>query len=102
MGKPAILLRIALLLGSFSPGILASESTRTKATPPKPFSVGAHESWPPVYNVTSRCCDDSKLNVHLVCHTHDDVGWLKTIDQYYLGSNNSIQAHSLSRWSSRC
>ncbi|KAK7309368.1 hypothetical protein RJT34_06032 [Clitoria ternatea] len=33
----------------------------------------------------------TKLNVHLVAHSHDDVGWLKTIDQYYVGSNNSIQ-----------
>ncbi|KAF5462960.1 hypothetical protein F2P56_018921, partial [Juglans regia] len=32
-----------------------------------------------------------KLNVHLVAHSHDDVGWLKTIDQYFVGSNNSIQ-----------
>ena len=31
------------------------------------------------------------LTVHLVCHTHDDVGWLKTVDQYYIGANNSIQ-----------
>jgi alpha-mannosidase len=31
------------------------------------------------------------LNVHLVPHSHDDVGWLKTVDQYFVGSNNSIQ-----------
>ncbi|CBH15235.1 lysosomal alpha-mannosidase precursor, putative [Trypanosoma brucei gambiense DAL972] len=33
----------------------------------------------------------SKAVVHLVAHTHSDLGWLKTVDQYTYGLNNSIQ-----------
>ena len=46
------------------------------------FAVAAPLSAPK----TSR----STIKVHLVSHTHDDTGWLKTVDQYYLGLNNSI------------
>ncbi|XP_015951770.2 alpha-mannosidase [Arachis duranensis] len=42
------------------------------------------------YN-TDASINEGKLNVHLVAHSHDDVGWLKTIDQYYVGSRNNIQ-----------
>ncbi|KAL4512875.1 hypothetical protein ABPG72_017560 [Tetrahymena utriculariae] len=35
--------------------------------------------------------EQEKLYIHLIPHSHDDVGWLKTVDQYYYGANTTIQ-----------
>ena len=34
--------------------------------------------------------DKGKLQVHLVAHTHDDVGWLKTVDEYFYGKKMDL------------
>ena len=33
--------------------------------------------------------------VHIIAHSHDDPGWLKTVDQYYSGTNNTIYLASV-------
>ena len=30
------------------------------------------------------------LYVHLLTHTHDDVGWLKTYEEYFTGTNQGV------------
>ena len=38
-----------------------------------------------VVQLTPTVGDEDKLHIHIVPHTHDDVGWLKTVDEYYYG-----------------
>lgn len=33
----------------------------------------------------------ARIQAHIIAHTHDDVGWLKTPDEYFYGANQSIQ-----------
>ena len=31
--------------------------------------------------------DNDIVYVHMIPHSHDDVGWLKTVDEYFTGSS---------------
>ncbi|CAH0546840.1 unnamed protein product [Brassicogethes aeneus] len=75
---------VCTILGSIN--IVTTETiltTSTTTTPRPPTKTCGYQSCHPV--------KEGFINVHLVPHTHDDVGWLKTVDQYYYGSRTNIQ-----------
>lgn len=99
---PHLRRRFCKLIASKSVHVLFSRSPKIKVRAQftmKVFSVllpGLLLSLVP-YGINGQCGYDTcpktepgMLNVHLVPHTHDDTGWLKTVDQYYYGSRRGI------------
>lgn len=41
---------------------------------------------PELPEVKGRTNQDKKLTVHMIAHTHNDMGWLKTYNDYFSGS----------------
>lgn len=39
----------------------------------------------------------SSLDIHIVPHTHDDLGWLRTVQQYYDGESSNDRSESVKR-----
>ena len=35
-------------------------------------------------------CKNDLLTIHAIPHSHDDVGWVKTKDEYFYGERNDI------------
>ena len=41
-------------------------------------------------NTYSRAAPNKTITVHIIPHTHDDMGWLKTVEEYFVGANDTI------------
>ena len=66
--------------------ISAAVRAARSAVPEKVRPAPDKSAYPPptdwIYN-TSAAVVPGKLNVHVVPHSHDDTGWLVTVDQYF-------------------
>ena len=66
------------------------------ATARPALSLPRSKRAPPAYTTSSQVVPGA-LNIHIQPHSHNDLGWLKTFDEYLIGRNNSIQQAGV-RW----
>ncbi|XP_057565725.1 lysosomal alpha-mannosidase [Hippopotamus amphibius kiboko] len=89
--------RLSRVRAGGSRGAARSRMSSRALRPPLPplsflflLLLAAPSAWAAGYQTCPKVEPDM-LNVHLVAHTHDDVGWLKTVDQYFYGIQNDVQ-----------
>lgn len=66
---------VVTLIVAISIGIYLGSSQNDKNTEDDTSQCGYNNCHP---------LDPDKINVHVIPHTHDDAGWLKTVDTYYV------------------
>lgn len=79
--------------------VLASSNPRIVGMQQQPPALsanmyGPYNTQPPINmeQVGGNCpiTKEGMLNVHIICHTHLDTGWVETFDQYYYGYVETI------------
>ncbi|RHZ02442.1 hypothetical protein DYB35_013273 [Aphanomyces astaci] len=65
--------------------LLQGTDSAVHKTPPLRECDGWTPRYPvnAAYNTTFHGYADDVVNVHLIPHTHDDAGWLLTVDEYF-------------------
>jgi hypothetical protein len=77
-----------MLLGLANAGITMDTDMNHGHGDPKEYLKSIRQKHP----VNEHFAKQGKpLTVHIIPHSHDDVGWLKTVDEYFTGGMAEIQ-----------
>ena len=76
-----------LLLGVAQAGITMDTNMNHTHGDPKEYVKAIREKHPVNEHFAKA---EKPLTVHVIPHSHDDVGWLKTVDEYFTGAMYEI------------
>ena len=76
---------LVLILTVFPSCFIAYKIPSSRQKKPESFKCRGYEDSCPKID------PGKSIHVHLVPHSHDDMGWLKNIDEYYYGMKSYIQ-----------
>lgn len=78
------------VLASANPKIMGMQQSSPNGSP---YALPGEFGGPQAHEQVGGNCPVTKegmLNVHIICHTHLDTGWVETFDQYYFGYVETI------------